>query len=285
MPEVCEVALTAEILSKHLKGKEIINIEFVSGRYGPNRTKPVNFLSFKKKLPMKITRVDSKGKFLWFELENDTDQWTIWNTLGLTGMWSVSKVDAPRLVLTTSDNKKIYYEDARNFGTFKFSSDMKQLIQKLKTLGPDFLKGEKFKMNLIKNKRNADKNIISILMDQKKIGSGIGNYLSVEILYRAKISPLRKCENISDKEIESLEYWIKYLVKLCYESNYTGYMEGLEKEAKKIKRKNYHSDIIIEEDDFEYQVYRRKTDPKGNKVVADKIIKGRTTYWVPNIQK
>lgn len=37
MPEVCEVALTAEILNKKLKGKIFTKFDFVSGRYGPDK--------------------------------------------------------------------------------------------------------------------------------------------------------------------------------------------------------------------------------------------------------
>ena len=124
-----------------------------------------------------------------------------------------------------------------------------------------------------------------VLMDQKKVGSGIGNYLAAEILYRAKISPHRLASSLTEEEIKDLTYWIKYMTKLCYVDNHIGYMVDLEEEANKIDRVNYHPSIKLKKEEFEFQVYGLKKDPLGNPVKADKgIVKGRTTYWVPKIQ-
>jgi formamidopyrimidine-DNA glycosylase len=185
-------------------------------------------------------------------------------------------------MLTLSNNKVAYFSDMRNFGTFKFTTDEELLKKKLKELGPDFLKDD-VNLNLITKYKDP---VIKILMDQKKIGSGLGNYLTAEILYRAKISPHRLCTDLSKTDIVNLTYEIKYMVKLAYVNNHIGYMINLETEADKIVRKNYHPDIKLKTtSEFEFQVYRQKTDPYGNKVIGEKIISGRTTYWVPAVQK
>ncbi len=90
MPEVSEVALTAEILNKNLKGAIILDVTFESGRY--TKTKPINtnpFLDEIKQSTFKVSKVDSIGKFIWFDLvdeQDNTKHWYVWNTLGLTGM-------------------------------------------------------------------------------------------------------------------------------------------------------------------------------------------------------
>ena len=116
-----------------------------------------------------------------------------------------------------------------------------------------------------------------------------GNYLVAEILYRAGISPYRSSSQLLDDDIQRLEYWIKYIVKLSYMDNHIGYMVNLEEEQSKIKRKNYHPTIKLKEKTFKFLVYRQKKDHYGNPVHADKIVgpegKKRTTYWVPAIQK
>jgi len=286
MPEIAEVALTAQILEKHFKNKTLISFNFVSGRY--TKTSPVGYTTFNKNLPMKVTRIDSRGKFLWFELVNSKTQtkWYIWNTLGLTGLWSLTEPKHLRAVLTFKGDKVAYFSDMRNFGTFKFSDNAVDLQAKLKTLSPDFLKDDYFDLQRIK-KYNTP--VVKILMDQKKVGSGLGNYLVAEVLYRAKISPHRLGSQLSDEDIDNLTYWIKYVVKLSYIDNHTGYMLNLENEANKIPRINYHQDIKLKEKTFKFLVYRQKFDPKGNLVKADKIIgpenKKRTTYWVPDVQK
>jgi formamidopyrimidine-DNA glycosylase len=286
MPEVAEVALTAEILEKYLKEKLLVSFDFISGRYHKNI--PKGYKSFQKALPLKIKRINSKGKFLWFELRHPEDNgntWFIWNTLGLTGMWSFSEPKHLRAMLTF-DDMAVYFSDMRNFGTFKFSTDKNALNKKLKDLSPDFLKDKNFDISdIIKYKIP----IVKILMDQKKLGSGLGNYLVSEILYRAKISPHRLGNELTDKELESLTYWIKYVVKLSYIDNKIGYMVNLMEEASKIKRKNYHPDVKLKEKTFKFMVYRQKFDPYGNKVRAEKIVgtrgNQRTTYWVPTVQK
>jgi formamidopyrimidine-DNA glycosylase len=291
MPEVCEVALTAEILNSKLKGKTFIAIEFSSGRYGAGRKKPEGFSDFQKSLPLKVKKINSKGKFMWFELfdENNpnADHWFIWSTFGLTGMWSFNpqKFERLEIELQSANNKfSIYYSDMRNFGTFKFSQDKDLLDKKLTELGSDILKDEDINFSSITKYK---KPIVAILMDQKKIGSGIGNYLVAEVLYKAKISPHRICTTLNESEIEKLTYYIKYMVKLCYLEGGTEYMGHLIDETTKIPRKNYHPNIHIKKKDakFIFSVYRQQHDPLGNKVKAEKILKNRTTYWVPNIQK
>lgn len=282
MPEVAEIALTSEILLKYFKNKILESLHFVEGRFSKNS--PPGFDDFNKALPLKVKNISSKGKFLWWdlvEIDNENNHWYIWNTFGLSGMWSLFEPKYNKAELTFNNNKVAYFSDLRNFGTFKFSNSYDLLEKKLKSLAPDFLK-EDFDIYKI-NKYNIP--IVKILMDQKKVGSGLGNYLVAEILYRAKISPHRNGKEINDDELENLEYWIKYMVKLAYTDNHIGYMVNLENESEFIKRKNYHDDIILKKKEFEFQVYRKKFDPKGNPVKADNIIKGRTTYWVPDVQK
>lgn len=284
MPEIAEIALTSEILFKYLKNKTLVSIEIISGRY--LRKKPDGFVDFSEDLPMKIKKIDSRGKFMWFKLTNTNNTWYIWNTFGLTGMWSFFEPKNSRIMLTFSDDTVCYFSDQRNFGTLKFSTDKEELDKKLDDLSPDFLKDNDFDLSKIQKFKIP---IVKILMDQKKVGSGLGNYLVAEILYRAGISPHRLGIDMSDEDIEILTYWIKYMVKLSYVDNHIGYMVNLEEEASKLKKKNYHPEIKLGSHTFKFLVYQQETDPEGNKVKADKIVgpegNKRTTYWVPAVQK
>jgi formamidopyrimidine-DNA glycosylase len=133
------------------------------------------------------------------------------------------------------------------------------------------------------------------MMEQNKkngIGSGLGNYLVPEILYRAKISPHRHVGDLSKKDVENLLDSMKYIIKLCYVTNTTDYVSHLSKFLKTHRNKiksgkfpNYISDIKIEDDKSDFKVYRKKIDEFGNKIIGEEIIKGRTTYWCPDVQK
>lgn len=283
MPEIAEIALTAEILEKYFKNKTLVSFDFVGGRY--SKKSPEHFDDFYNALPLKVTGIDSRGKFLWFELtdpKNKKEKWYIWNTFGLTGMWSLFEPEYSKAMLSFKNGRIAYFSDMRNFGTFKFSTDKEELDKKLETLSPDFLRDDDFDLSKIKKFKIP---IVKILMDQKKVGSGLGNYLVPEILYRAKISPHRLGTKMSDDDIDNLTYWIKYVVKLSYINNHIGYMVNLEDETNKIEKKNYHPDIKLKEKSFKFLVYRKKEDPNGNKVKAEKIIGSRTTYWVPDVQE
>ena len=137
--------------------------------------------------------------------------------------------------------------------------------------------------------------IVKVLMNQNKVDgivSGLGNYLVPEILYRCKISPHRKVGELSDNEIKIMAQITKEIVKQCYIYNDTGYMEDIKEFVEehydglhKGKYPDYHSEIKIKKGQkFMFYVYRQKVDPYGNKVIAEKIINNRSTYWVPDIQ-
>lgn len=283
MPEIAEIAITAEIINSKFKKHTLVSFDFIGGRYA--RNPPVNYDLFNEDLPMVLKNANSKGKFLFMSFIGEKTNWYVWNTLGLSGRWSLNELPFSKAMLTFSDGSVLYFSDQRNFGTIKFSTDVVSLNKKLKELSPDLLKDD-FDLEKITKYKIP---VVKILLDQKKIGSGIGNYLSAEILYRAKISPHRLSSSLTKKEIKNLDYWIRYVIKLSYMDNHVGYMMGLDEEADKIKRKNYHPEIKLKDETFKFNVYRKKFDPKGNKVKADKIVGSgkqmRTTYWVPSVQK
>lgn len=276
MPEVCEVALTAQILHQKLRKNIISDVEILGGRYSKKTFE--GYEEMIQSLPLKIRKIDSVGKFLWFEFYGKK---YLMNTFGLTGMWGFSKIENAALKIKTNKHD-IWFSDVRRFGTIQFTSDVKKIKDKILSLQPDLLKTDDFDLSLVKKSKQK---IIKILMDQKKIGSGIGNYLAAEILYRAKISPHRIGNSLSDEDLERLKYYIKYVIKLCYLDNHTGYMVNLKDHLNNVERLDYHSDIILKESTFKFRVYGKKLDPKGNEVIADKIIANRSTYWVPAVQK
>ena len=303
MPEGVEVCLTAQFLHYLLKGRKITTLQVTGGRY--SRHELSGLKDFRSNLPLKVNSVNSKGKFLWFELEND---YYILNTFGLEGGWGVQKKKHSGIHVTINKNNAdsifdLYFSDPRNFGTLKIvkgDNGKKELEKKLDSLGSDFLQTsftddefyDRVRM-VIKNKNKRNKEIIKILMDQRNnhgLGSGLGNYLVVEILYHAKISPYRKLiEFYENKDLsDKLSQAIKYVVSLSYKTSKIGYLARMDKIMKKWINKNrrkynFHNSVKLNEV-FKFKVYKQKTDPSGYKVKADKIISGRTTYWVPELQ-
>jgi len=311
MPELCEVVLISQYLTTKIKNQFITDIEIIAGKYSHKHLEGINYLQNHKN---KIININTKGKFMWFNLKNEYEEYVyLLNWFGLTGEWSFKKGNSDRIVLSIESDPgsdkniktKLYFSDQRNFGIIQITQNVDILDKKIDTLAPDFLKTD-FSVNqfqrwykefILKHPKKKNIPIVALLLEQdtkKGIGSGIGNYLSAEILYRAKISPYRPLDSLSDDDLKTLANTIKLVVKMCYISNKTGYMEKLidfVDEHKKLVEEgvfpDYQPEILIDTlPQFEFLVYRKKKDSHNNVVLADEIDgTGRTTYWVKEVQK
>jgi DNA-formamidopyrimidine glycosylase len=271
MPEGPEVKRISVQLNEILAGKTISNFEILSGRYLTHGS-PKGLESFLSIADKKISSVNCKGKFIWFEFL-DHPEVSIWNTLGMTGSWSRAQEEHSRAKVSLSDDSIIYFTDIRNFGTLHFSFSKEELNKKLKTLGPDMLSAPPTREQFFKIvKRQKDKTLPEFLMNQKMI-SGVGNYVKAEALYLAGISPIRTCSSLSEKEITSLQDSIDKVLLASYNSG-----------GSTIKT---YRDVYGNVGTFKsrFLVYGNSVDPQGNKVERLETKDGRTTFWVPIIQK
>lgn len=76
-------------------------------------------------------------------------------------------------------------------------------IADLKAIGPDPARGEMDEAAFVTALRAESHQLKSFLMDQRAL-SGIGNGLSDEILYEARLSPLQLTRNVGDEEASRL---------------------------------------------------------------------------------
>ena len=154
------------------------------------------------------------------------------------------------------DDQKIYYDDAINLGKLNWLTD-DQLNIMLSKVGPSIigLTQEVF-MERIKKKKSM---IASALHDQA-VFAGIGNYLRAEALYKAKIAPNRKVQDISDTELKKLYKSITKIIKVILDLN------GVE------DYKNFDG----KPGKYKFKIYGR-----GNNTVK---ISGQTVYWDSKVQ-
>jgi formamidopyrimidine-DNA glycosylase len=269
MPEGPEVKNMVLQLNKYLSGKTLHQIVLHSGRY--SKKSPDNFNKFIENLPLKILEVRNKGKFIWFQFEKE---WTMWNTLGMTGGWKLEKDKHSHYEFILDNDKSLWFNDIRNFGTLKFCNSLEEFEKKLKSLGPDVLEDEftpDILENLLKQNKLKDKTLPEIFMNQRYL-SGIGNYLKSEILYESKISPHRKLVDLNQNDIEIL---YKNIRKISLSSLKAG----------GATIRNY-SNINNEVGNyvFEFKVYQQKKDPLGHIVKKIDTKDKRTTHWVSEVQ-
>ena len=109
-------------------------------------------------------------------------------------------------------------------------------------------------------------------MDQSVV-AGIGNYVKAESLYLSQISPHRTVESLSEAEVFRLNNAVQAVLKEAYKrggASIQTYKDFDGKEGQYSRK---------------FAVYNQKKDPYGNDVHKDKTEDGRTTHWVPAIQK
>lgn len=276
MPEGPEVKSTVDGLRHHLENREIHSFVPMSGRY--SRKDFSGFLDLVEELPLLITGVGCKGKFIYFLFADGS---SLWNTLGMTGYWGQGAKKHSRMRLWIKQDGQedergdvLFYNDQRNFGTFKYVTTAGELEKKLDSLGPDMLSDppsfDEFKECLLRGKR-GNKTIAENLMNQSVV-SGVGNYLKAEILYSAKISPWRLCKDLSDDDMNNLLNLSHTIMNTSYDSGGATI-------------RNYRNpDGRGGRFNRRFAVFGWDKDPWDRVVIREKTPDKRTTHWCPEVQ-
>lgn len=268
MPEGPECRIIAEGLNQQMAGRSIVSIEIVSGRYA-RHGEPVGLDQMRGLFPISCESVNAHGKFIYALLGDDV---SMWNTLGMTGRWGLSGSDHTRAVIQLDDGRSLFFDDVRNFGTLRFSLDRNELFKKLTTLGFDLLGQSPDPLMVRASVRKRDRPIVEALMDQR-IFAGVGNYIKCEALYRSGISPHRTTRSLADDELEGLMREARHVMWSAYE-------------ARGHTMSDYRDiDGNARTFGFKLLCYRQDRDPAGNEVVKETTTDGRTTHWVPAVQR
>ena len=109
-------------------------------------------------------------------------------------------------------------------------------------------------------------------MDQSVI-AGVGNYIKSDSLWLAKLSPYRMVADMSDKELSNLNRCIQQVIKESYSSGGAtiSTYSGFDDEVGNYGRK--------------FLVYSQENDLDGNEVKKIQTNDGRSTWYVPEVQK
>jgi len=267
MPEGPECRRIAEGLARIISGKKITAIDVLSGRYLKKEFSGLQ--KIKNCLPLTVAGAGVHGKFIYLICEK---QFSIWNTLGMSGLWKTEQGKHSRVRIRLSDGTSVYFDDMRNFGTLKMVAGKHQLIEKLQSLGPDMLNTDVQSQVFISMLRKKnDINICKVLMDQTVV-AGVGNYLKADVLWASKIYPFSKVSDLTDVELSELCKNIKEIIRSSYA---TGGETIQTFSDVKHQKGNYSSKFLV---------YNRKIDELGNKVIKEMTPDGRKTYWVEKVQ-
>lgn len=267
MPESPEVRRVYEDLRKEIGDSQVTQLQVFGGRFLKKQPIGLNAVS----LPSRVVDGGVKGKFMWLEFETGA---TMWITLGMSGYWSTDPDTHAHFGIGIEDGRSVYFVDQRRFGTIKFSHDRAELTKKLASLGGDPLNDAEFTMLKFNQAilKYPNKTIVEVLMNQK-VCAGVGNYIKCEVLYRSGISPHRLVKDIDLVETDKLFNWIQKVMQ-------TSYAQG-GASIRNYQRVGGEKGEFV----FEFEVYAQKQDPNGNTVVREETPDGRTTHWVPEVQR
>ena len=175
-----------------------------------------------------------------------------------------------RHVFKFSDGSHLVFNDIRKFGWWKYVQSSKDIE---KTFGPEALKVDlKGFENILEKRPNAK--IKPLLMDQKFI-AGIGNIYSDEILFAAKVQPLRRVKTLNPEEIKAIWLNIGKILKLAINNRGTSENTYLDATGKKGDYLKY------------LKVYRKEGQkcPRCGGMVKRIKIGGRSAHFCPKCQR
>ncbi len=216
----------------------------------------------------KITAVRRRAKILIVDFENGS---SLMFHLKLTGQLIFNGEKGPhtRQIFKLNDGTQLVFNDSRKFGWWKYVKSSKDIE---KTFGPEALEMSLETLRgLLKKGPNAK--IKPLLMDQKFI-AGIGNIYSDEILFAAKVQPLRRIKTLTLKEIEAIWLNIGKILERAIKNRGTSentYLDALGKEGDYLKH---------------LKVYRKEGQkcPRCGDVVERAKIGGRSAHFCPKCQ-
>jgi len=275
MPEGPELKHSRDVLRDLLLGKSITRISTTpNGRYKSQI--PVGMESVESNLPLKVTGVDVKGKFMWWTLEGGGRQYFVWITYGMSGQWSPHRSKHASFIVeyngsgvpVARDTQMIFFNDPRHFGTIKFVAIEGELRAKLKTLGPSILDDVPMTPEIFAERilKKPNRTISEALMDQSCV-SGCGNYIKAECLYRSGVSPHRGVTELESNEVVKLHEELLSVARESYVDQGASIRTYKTVEGGK------------GEGQFRFKVYGKNNCPYGHQILREETLDDRTSWW------
>lgn len=265
MPELPEVETVCRLIKSCLGGHRIESVEAFKDEIVFRGVASDEIEG--QLLNKTVGEVGRKGKYFWIDFGEDA---FLIGHLGMSGWITRLERDEEtpkfaKLRLDSTSGCSIVITDARRLGRIWISSDPRQ-DKTIKALGLDAYSElpAKSRFHELIVARKAP--IKAVLLDQSLL-SGIGNYLADEVLYQARVAPNREAKSLNAKETSKLHSAILDVIGVAV-------------------------DVGADEDRFpDTWLFhhrwggKRGAEKIGKHQIVRETIGGRTTAWVPSVQK
>jgi len=196
MPELPEVESLRKNLSQVLLQKRIDNIQLLRQKSFPKFAEKKSIL-----IGQRFVEIRRRAKILDLVLGNSLH---LLVHLKMTGQLIPSKHTRVIFDLLDEEDKvsQLFFNDMRVFGWLKVKTQDK-VFQEFAKYGPDINDDQLSVKYLLEKAKNRQISIKQFIMDNQVL-AGVGNIYANEALFRAKISPLRKANSLSKREMSRL---------------------------------------------------------------------------------
>ena len=271
MPEGPEVRTIGDILvqaiGKTYRSAQIVEHSHFKHKYVrdgiPNLDKLAN--------GFEIDDVNVHGKLIVINVNTDTEDWVILNTLGMSGTWMFNARQKYHARFSFVDDTSVpdhlesdlTFVDQRSYGTIKIVTpdEAKKRIAKI---GHDLLQSpmDSAKWEALREKI-GHKEIGAALMEQKHF-AGIGNIYKAETLYTTGIHPQILIEDLSKDQWAAVNVAAHTIMKNSYESGGS----TVKSYAANGKKGKFQRKLMV---------YKKKKCPEGHPVTN--ITQKKRTTW------
>ncbi|MDP1711429.1 MAG: bifunctional DNA-formamidopyrimidine glycosylase/DNA-(apurinic or apyrimidinic site) lyase [Candidatus Nanopelagicaceae bacterium] len=202
MPELPEVEIVRRGLSHLVRGYRINEVQELHARVRKNSSlSPISAIE-----GARITGVNRRGKFLWFELDRPE---VLVAHLGMSGQFLLQQSDRPRprhvralfKISKGGRKKELVFNDQRTFGWLSVEELADGVPTSAVHIGLDPFDPGFDKPMTVRSYAKRNVKIKTALLSQE-VMSGVGNIYADEALWRARIHPEVRTSEISLKRIE-----------------------------------------------------------------------------------
>jgi len=269
MPELPEVETTVKSLNI-LKNKKVTNVDI--------HTKKLRYLiphlELKKITNHKVINLRRIAKYVILDFNNSK---SLIIHLGMSGRLKISKINIlikkHDHIVFKFNNVKLIYNDPRRFGFVDLvESDKIYNIKYIKKLGIDALDKNLTEEYLYTKFHNSHVMIKQLLLNQY-IVAGIGNIYASEILYDAKISPLRKGNSLKKYQIGTIVKSTRKILKKAIKFGGSSISDYVSPEG------------VLGNFQNSFKVYGREGHRIKGYEIKKEVLYGRSTFFCPKFQK
>lgn len=280
MPEAPEVRTDADDLDFILYERDLVSVELTTGLFD----KIQGLDELKCALPLKVLSVKSRAKKIFMRLSSkEGKNWYVIFYYGMTGGLTTLPHVHNHVMFEFSHCwvgfDKIYYRDTRRIGSIIMTSDEQVYRNEVTDMAmpiigyedhEDFYAiSEKDFVEAVKT-RGKKKYLLSAIMDQRTICSGIGNYLASEIFHESEFDPWVHCHELTDDQIRKFYLSAIRVVEHSLQCGGNSLSDYLNITGKK----GGFSEFM--------KVYNKegKKDDLGREIIKTKGPHGRSIYYV-----